>query len=160
MLLAPRRSLLRITLGGAAAPPNHPGVFDFPVFTVAHSFMRINIPVNKEDIADWLLQHPLFGVGRGSNRAGVNGAAALFLSATAPLARNGPEGPGLRRALAKSSRASSSRTFPFSLHTILSIKDYQIWDGFFALAKLNGGRRSSATLTGMKQRQDGKDTQR
>ena len=45
-------------------------------------------------------------------------------------------------------------------YTILSIKDYQIWDGFFALAKLNGGRRSSATLTGMKQRQDGKDTQR
>ena len=46
------------------------------------------------------------------------------------------------------------------INTILSIKDYQIWDGFFALAKLNGGRRSSATLTGMKQRQDGKDTQR
>jgi hypothetical protein len=58
MLLAPHRSLLRITLGGAAAPPNHPGVFDFPVFTAAHSFMRTNIPVNKEDIADWLLQHP------------------------------------------------------------------------------------------------------
>ena len=33
-----------------------------------------------------------------------------------------------------------------SFYTILSIKDYQIWDGFFALAKLNGGRRSSATL--------------
>ena len=47
-----------------------------------------------------------------------------------------------------------------SFYTILSIKDYQIWDVFFALAKLNGGRRSSATLTGMKQRQDGKDTQR
>ena len=25
---------------------------------------------------------------------------------------------------------------------------YQIWDGFYAVAKLNGGRRSSATLTG------------
>ena len=25
-------------------------------------------------------------------------------------------------------------------YTIFSIKDYQIWDGFFALAKLNGGR--------------------
>ena len=37
-----------------------PGVFDFPVFTVAQSFMRTNIPVIKEDIADWLLQHPLF----------------------------------------------------------------------------------------------------
>ncbi len=24
---------------------------------------------------------------------------------------------------------------------------YQIWDGFCAVAKLNGGRRSSATLT-------------
>ncbi len=34
-----------------------------------------------------------------------------------------------------------------TFNTILSIKDYQIWDGFFALAKLNGGRRSSATLT-------------
>ena len=45
-------------------------------------------------------------------------------------------------------------------YTILSIKDYQIWDGFFALAKLNGGSRSSATLTGMKQRQGGKDAQR
>ncbi len=45
-------------------------------------------------------------------------------------------------------------------YTIFSIKDYQIWDGFFALAKLNGGRRSSATLTGMKQRHGVKDTQR
>ena len=45
-------------------------------------------------------------------------------------------------------------------NTILSIKDYQILDEFFALAKLNGRRRSSATLTGMKQRQSGKDTQR
>ena len=47
-----------------------------------------------------------------------------------------------------------------TFNTILSIKDYQIWDGFFALAKLNGGRRSSATLTGMKQRQRGKDARR
>ena len=37
---------------------------------------------------------------------------------------------------------------------------YQIWDGFCAVAKLNGGRRSSATLTGMKQRQSGKDARR
>ena len=36
-----------------------PGFSFFPVFTVAHSSMRTNIPVNKEDIADWLLQHPL-----------------------------------------------------------------------------------------------------
>ena len=43
--------------------------------------------------------------------------------------------------------------------TILRLKDYQIWDVFFALAKLNEGRRSSATLTGMKQRQGGKDAQ-
>ena len=35
------------------------------------------------------------------------------------------------------------------VYTILSIKDYQIWDVFFALAKLNEGRRSSATLTGV-----------
>ena len=52
MLLAAHRPLLRITLGGATAPPNHPGVFDFLAFTVAHSFMRTNIPVIKEDIAD------------------------------------------------------------------------------------------------------------
>ena len=37
---------------------------------------------------------------------------------------------------------------------------YQIWDGFCAMAKLNGGRRSSATLTGMKQRHGVKDAQR
>ena len=37
---------------------------------------------------------------------------------------------------------------------------YQIWDGFCAVAKLNGGRRSSATLTGMKHSQDGKDARR
>ena len=37
---------------------------------------------------------------------------------------------------------------------------YQIWDGFYAVAMLNGGRRSSATLTGMKQRHGVKDTQR
>ena len=36
----------------------------------------------------------------------------------------------------------------------------QIFDGFFALAKLNEGRRSSATLTGEKQCQSVKDTQR
>ncbi|MBO4924939.1 MAG: hypothetical protein J5472_00525, partial [Clostridia bacterium] len=52
MLLAAHRSLLRITLGGAAAPPNPPGVFDFPVFNVAYSFMKTNIPVNKVDITD------------------------------------------------------------------------------------------------------------
>ncbi|MBO4924837.1 MAG: hypothetical protein J5472_00005, partial [Clostridia bacterium] len=36
-----------------------PGFFDFPVFTAAHSSMRTNILANKEDVADWLLQHPL-----------------------------------------------------------------------------------------------------
>ena len=75
-------------------------------------------------------------------------------------------------------------------YTKLKLKMYQIWDGFCAVAKLNGGRRSSATLTGnsaerseakgeqsldchpkpalpegnsagrLKQRQDGKDAQR
>ena len=45
-------------------------------------------------------------------------------------------------------------------YTILRLKDYQIWDVFFVLAKLNEGKRSSATLTGMKQRQGGKDAQR
>ncbi len=42
----------------------------------------------------------------------------------------------------------------------LKLKMYQIWDGFYAVAKLNGGRRSSATLTGMRQRHGVKDTQR
>ena len=63
--------------------------------------------------------------------------------------------------------------------TIRVLKAYQIWDGFFILAKLNGGGRSarttvrwtvvsvgraaalgSATLTGGKQSQNGKDAQR
>ena len=35
-----------------------------------------------------------------------------------------------------------------------------MWDGFFALAKLNEGRRSSGTLTEMKQRQSKKDAHR
>ena len=46
------------------------------------------------------------------------------------------------------------------IYTKLKLKMYQIWDGFYAVAKLNGGRRSSATLTGMKQRHGVKDTQR
>ena len=46
------------------------------------------------------------------------------------------------------------------LYTKLKLKMYQIWDGFCAVAKLNGGRRSSATLTGMKQRHGVKDAQR
>ena len=45
-------------------------------------------------------------------------------------------------------------------NTFRVLKSYQIWDGFFALAKLNGGSRSSATLTGGKQSQSGKDAQR
>ena len=45
-------------------------------------------------------------------------------------------------------------------NTKLKLKMYQIWDGFCAVAKLNGGRRSSATLTGMKQRHGVKDAQR
>ena len=45
-------------------------------------------------------------------------------------------------------------------YTKLKLKMYQIWDGFCAVAKLNGGRRSSATLTGMKQRHGVKDAQR
>ena len=30
--------------------------------------------------------------------------------------------------------------FVLYIKAVLSLKDYQIWDGFFALAKLNGGR--------------------
>ena len=64
-------------------------------------------------------------------------------------------------------------------YSIRVLKAYQIWVGFFILAKLNGGGRSarttvrwtvvsvgraaalgSATLTGMKQRQNGKSSQR
>ena len=46
------------------------------------------------------------------------------------------------------------------IHTILRLKDYQIWDVFFALAKLNEGRRSSATLTEVTHSQNEKDAQR
>ena len=45
-------------------------------------------------------------------------------------------------------------------NTIEILKSYQMWDGFFALAKLIEGKRSSATLTGVKRRQDGKDARR
>ena len=48
----------------------------------------------------------------------------------------------------------------YASYTIRVLKSYQIWDGFFVLAKLNEGRRSNATLTGVKQRQSGKDDQR
>ena len=49
---------------------------------------------------------------------------------------------------------------PLMIHTIDILKSFQMWDGFFALAKLNEGRRSSATLTEMKQRQSEKDAHR
>ena len=58
----------------------------------------------------------------------------------------------------RSIRCSHVRFYVF--YTKLKLKMYQIWDGFYAVAKLNGGRRSSATLTGMKQRHGVKDTQR
>ena len=40
------------------------------------------------------------------------------------------------------------------------LKGDQIWDCFFTLALLNGGRRGNAALTGVKQRQGGKGAQR
>ena len=59
--------------------------------------------------------------------------------------------------------AAQASTFPFLVlisisslrtrllpNTIRVLKTYQIWDGFCALAKPNEGRRSSATLTGMR----------
>ena len=42
----------------------------------------------------------------------------------------------------------------------LAMKLRKIWDGFFVLAKLNEGRRSSATLTGMKHCQGEKGAHR
>jgi len=45
-------------------------------------------------------------------------------------------------------------------NTIRVLKSYQIWDGFFVLAKLSEGRRSNATLTEAKHSQNGKDAQR
>ena len=44
----------------------------------------------------------------------------------------------------ESTTAFSSRS---ESYTKLKLKMYQIWDGFCAVAKLNGGRRSSATLS-------------
>ena len=46
---------------------------------------------------------------------------------------------------------------PTPCNTILTLKHIQIQSGFFILSKLNEGRRSSATLTGVKQRQGEKD---
>ncbi len=40
-------------------------------------------------------------------------------------------------------------------HTIYLLKYCKIRDGFSVLSKLNEGRRSNATLTGTKQRQNG-----
>ena len=45
-------------------------------------------------------------------------------------------------------------------HTIRVLKPHQISDGFFVLVKLNEGMRSSATLTGVKHSQGGKDAER
>ena len=45
-------------------------------------------------------------------------------------------------------------------YTIEILKSYQMWDVFFVLAKLIEGKRSGATLTGVKQSQDGKDAHR
>ena len=56
--------------------------------------------------------------------------------------------------------AKSQFGYHSSSNTKLKLKMYQIWDGFYAVAMLNGGRRSSATLTGMKHSQDGKDARR
>ena len=39
--------------------------------------------------------------------------------------------------------------FLLNSYTKLKLKMYQIWDGFCAVAKPNGGRRSSAALTGI-----------
>ena len=45
-------------------------------------------------------------------------------------------------------------------YTIRVLKSFQIWDGFFVLAKRNEGRRSSATLTEVTHSQNEKDAQR
>ena len=50
--------------------------------------------------------------------------------------------------------------WPFGVNTILNLKHIQIRSGFFVLSKLNEGRRSRATLTGVKQRQGEKDARR
>ncbi len=43
----------------------------------------------------------------------------------------------------------------FCFFTIYLLKYCKIRDGFFVLSKLSEGRRSNATLTGTKQRQNG-----
>ena len=63
-------------------------------------------------------------------------------------------------ALAEKAREEAGDEAALLFDTKLKLKMYQIWDGFCAVAKLNEGRRSSATLTGMKQRHGVKDAQR
>ncbi|MBR4359465.1 MAG: hypothetical protein IKP32_02465, partial [Clostridia bacterium] len=48
----------------------------------------------------------------------------------------------------------------FSLFAICVLKDGKIRSVFFVLAKRNEGKRSTAALTGMMQRQRGKDARR
>ena len=57
-------------------------------------------------------------------------------------------------------KATMTRSVFFWINTIEILKPYQILEEFFILAKLNGGRRSSATLTEMKRRQNGKGPRR
>ena len=47
MLLAAHRSLLRITLGGAAAPPNHPGILRFPGIHCCSFFYENQYPCKQ-----------------------------------------------------------------------------------------------------------------
>nr|MBQ6241232.1 hypothetical protein [Lachnospiraceae bacterium] len=60
MLLAPHMSLLRITLGGAAAPPNLPEFSDYLTFLIHNLFGKNDIPGKREYVADDLLQHTFF----------------------------------------------------------------------------------------------------
>ena len=53
-------SLLRITLGGAAAPPNLPEFSDYLTFLIHNLFGKNDIPGKRGDVADDLLQHPFF----------------------------------------------------------------------------------------------------
>ncbi len=58
------------------------------------------------------------------------------------------------------SRVKPAMPFAFTgIDTIYLLKYCKIRDGFFVLSKLSEGRRSNATLTGTKQRQNGKDAQ-
>ena len=57
-ILAPRMSLLRITLGGTAVPPNLPQSLVLLALTVASRLVMKLSAIKRENVAESVLKHP------------------------------------------------------------------------------------------------------